>query len=158
MLLRLKKSRIGCHIGNVFVAALAYADDVTLICPTLKSLIMIIKICEDYASEYNVAFNCNKSKLMFFKVRECVKPVSVSVSVNGNTVECETEADHLGHIISSQGSDSLVKYAINSFCRCFNLFTAEFGHTYGFVKCKLFKQYCCSFYGSPLWALNGKRN
>ncbi len=53
LLLRLKKSGIGCHIGNVFVAALAY---VTLICPTLKSLKMIIKICEDYASEYNVAF------------------------------------------------------------------------------------------------------
>ncbi len=34
---------------------------------------------------------------MFFKGRECVKLVSVSVSVNGNTVECETEADHLGH-------------------------------------------------------------
>ncbi len=62
LLLRLKKSGIGCHIGNVFVAALAYADDVTLICPTLESLKMIIKICEDYASEYNVAFNGNKGK------------------------------------------------------------------------------------------------
>ncbi len=69
LLLRLKKSGIGCHIGNVFVAVLAYADDVTLICPTLKSLKMIIKICEDYASKYNVAFNGNKSKLMFFKGR-----------------------------------------------------------------------------------------
>ncbi len=37
-----------------------------------------------------------------------------------------------------------------------NLFAPEFGHTYGFVKCKLFKQYCCSFYGSSLWVLNGK--
>ncbi len=47
LLLILKKSGIGCHIGNVFVAGLAYADDVTLICPTLKLLKMIIKICED---------------------------------------------------------------------------------------------------------------
>ncbi len=77
-----------------------------------------------------------------------MKPVIVSVIVNGNTVECETEADHLGHIVSSQDSDSLGKSAINSFWRDFNLFAAEFGHTYGFVKCKLFKQYC-SFYGSP---------
>ncbi len=45
LLLRLKTSRIGCHIGNVFIAALAYADDVTLMCPTLKSLKLIIKIC-----------------------------------------------------------------------------------------------------------------
>ncbi len=128
LLIRLKKS----GIGNVFVAALAYADDVTLICPTLKSLKMIIKICEDYGSEYNVAFNGNKSKLMFFKGREFVKPVSVSVSVNGNTVECGTEADHLGHRVSSQNSDSLVKSAINSFWRGFNLFAAEFAHSWFF--------------------------
>ncbi len=51
LLLRLKKSGIGRHIGNAFVAALDYADDVTLICPTLKSLKMIIKICQDNASE-----------------------------------------------------------------------------------------------------------
>ncbi len=47
LLIRLKKSHVGCHIGNVFVAALAYSDDVTLICPTLKSLNILIKICEE---------------------------------------------------------------------------------------------------------------
>ncbi len=50
-----------------------------------------------------------------------MKPVSVSGSVNGNTVECETEDYHFGHRVSSQDSDSLVKSAINSFWRGFNL-------------------------------------
>ncbi len=45
LLIKLKKSGVECHIGYVFVAALAYADDVTLICPTLKSLNVLIKIC-----------------------------------------------------------------------------------------------------------------
>ncbi len=36
LLLKLKKSGIGCHIGIVFFAAIAYADDVTLICPYSK--------------------------------------------------------------------------------------------------------------------------
>ncbi len=112
---------------------------------------------DDYTSEYNEAFNCNKSTLMFFNgIGERVKYMSVSVSVDCNTVECQTEADHLGHRFSSQNSDSLVKSAIDSFWRGFHLFADEFDHTYGFVKGKLFKQYCCSFYGSPLWALNGK--
>ncbi len=79
----------------------------------------------------------------------------MSISVNDNTVEYETEADHLGHRVSSQDWDSLVQSAINRFWRGFNLIVAELGHTYGFVKCKLFKQYCCSLYGSSLWALNG---
>ncbi len=38
LLFRLKENETSCHIGNVFVAALDYADDVTLICPTLKPL------------------------------------------------------------------------------------------------------------------------
>ncbi len=85
-----------------------------------------------------------------------MKPVSVSVSVNGNTIECETETDHLAHSISSQDSDNFVKSANNIFCRGFNLLAAEFGHTHDSVKCKLFKQYCYSFYNSSLWVLHGK--
>ncbi len=64
------------------------------------------------------------------KGRECLKPVNVSVSVNGNTLEYEKEDDYLGHRFSSHDSDSLVKSAINSFWRDFNLFAAEFGHTW----------------------------
>ncbi len=82
-----------------------------LIFPTLKSFKMIIKICEDNASEYKGDFNGNKSKCnSFSKVRECVKSVSMYISVNDNTVEYETEADHLGHRVSSQDSDSYVAY------------------------------------------------
>ncbi len=104
---------------------------------------------------FNVAFNGNKSKLMFLKGLECVKPVSVSVMAT--QLRVKTEADHLGHIVSSKDSDSLARSVINSFWRGFNLFAAEFGQTYGFVKCKLFKQYCCSFMAVPLWAVNGTR-
>ncbi len=72
-----------------------------------------------------------------------MKPVSVSENVNDNTIECETKANHLEYRISSQDSESLVKSSINSFWRSCNLFAAEYDHTYGFVNCKLLKQYCC---------------
>ncbi len=35
-------------------------------------------------------------------------------------------------------------------------YRSDLGHIYSFIKCKLFQQYCCSFYGAPLWSLNGK--
>ena len=38
MLIRLRKSHIGCHINNDFTGCLAYADDVTIICPSLRGL------------------------------------------------------------------------------------------------------------------------
>ena len=30
---------------------------------------------------------------------------------------------------------------------------SDFGQLSYIIKCKLFNQYCCSFYGSPLWCL-----
>ena len=38
----------------------------------------------------------------------------------------------------------------------YNMFIADFGHIKTNVKCNLFKQYCCSYYGAPLWDLQSK--
>ncbi len=37
-----------------------------------------------------------------------------------------------------------------------NLFKADFGHIHPYVQCKRFKQYCCSFYGAPVWLLSSQ--
>ena len=36
------------------------------------------------------------------------------------------------------------------------MFMGDYGHIKTAVKCKLFKQYCCSYYGAPLWDLQSK--
>ena len=36
------------------------------------------------------------------------------------------------------------------------MFMGDFGHIKTAVKCKLLKQYCCSYYGTPLWDLQSK--
>ena len=36
------------------------------------------------------------------------------------------------------------------------MFMGDFGHIKTAVKCKLFKQYCCSYYRAPLWDLQSK--
>ena len=55
--------------------------------------------------------------------------------------------------ISSTDKKSIVKSAKSCFWRSFNIFISDFGQLSYTVKCKLFNQYCCSFYGSPLWYL-----
>ncbi len=125
LLIRLKKSGVGCHIGNVFVAALVCADDVTLICPTLKSLNMLINLCEEFTKEYNVAFNGTKTKLLVFKGRECTLPNNKYVCVNSQRVVCEVEVDHIGRMISSEDKESNVKAGMCGFWRYYNLFIAE---------------------------------
>ncbi len=66
-------------------------------------------------------------------------------------------ANHLGHTTSVSDKDSMISGAIASFWKVFNLLMSDFGGLYSFIKCKLFKQYCCSFYGSSVWLLTSKR-
>ena len=62
---------------------------------------------------------------------------------------------HLGHSISSGDRTEIVKYAKRSFWSSFNIFRADFGHISSQLKNVLFQKYCCVFYGSPLWPLEG---
>ena len=45
---------------------------------------------------------------------------------------------------------------LHSFGKVFNIFRSNFGHIYSSLQCRLFKQYCCSFYGSPIWSVISK--
>ena len=67
LLVRLAQSGVGCFIGFNFVGALAYADDIVLIAPTPSSAMrQLLLICDMYAVEYDIMFNANKSKFMYF--------------------------------------------------------------------------------------------
>ena len=72
LLERLKNTGVGCHMGSRFVGTLAYADDITLLAPCKSALSILIRVCENYAAEYDIMFNGDKSKLLFFKGRSYV--------------------------------------------------------------------------------------
>ena len=65
LLLRLKESGVGCYIGNIFCGALGYADDVTLLAPTLYSMKRMLDICKKFGDEFNVIFNPEKKPNIF---------------------------------------------------------------------------------------------
>ncbi len=153
---RLKSSGVGCHMGIHFVGGLGYADDLSLLAPTLSALEKLVTICEDYAREYNVKFNGAKSQFLIFKGRKC-KDDNRPIVVNGAELRKVHNAVHLGHLLSTTDKDGIVADATAKFWRSFNMFMADFGKLYSLIKCKLFKQYCCSFYGAPLWMLSSNK-
>lgn len=51
---RLYESGVGCDIGHVYTGALAYADDMALLAPTPSALRIMLKICQNFASEFSV--------------------------------------------------------------------------------------------------------
>ena len=56
LLLRLQESGIGHHMGGHYAGALTYADDITLISPSMTGLRKISSICEQCAFEYDILF------------------------------------------------------------------------------------------------------
>ena len=68
-------------MGEHYAGALAYADDITLISPSMTGLRKKSSICEQYASEYNIPFNGSKSKLFFLKAVVVMCPLLVLLYV-----------------------------------------------------------------------------
>ena len=154
LLVDLEKSGTGCNVGNQYTGALAYADDVTLLCPTLSGMQKMLDICESYANKFDILFNGKKSQLLFFKGKGCSDKKG-NLKIFGETLKYCDNAVHLGHSISVDDPNFIVNKSCSSFWKSFNIFISDFGHIHPVVKCHLFDKYCCSFYGSPLWLLHG---
>ena len=113
LLVALSRAGVGSFIGNNFVGALAYADDVVLLAPTASALRRMLAICDCYASEYCIAFNALKSKCLVFlpnnrrflseRLNEC------TFYVDNKPIEYVDSYSHLGHLITSSMDADVVK-------------------------------------------------
>ena len=101
LLIKLKRNGIGCHIGNQFVGALGYADDIILLCPTVAGLKKMISICEEYAKEHSIMFNGSKSKYLVFG-NYMYNPI-IKVN-NENVSQCDDSTLYLGHLIHTKNT------------------------------------------------------
>ena len=52
-------------MGDNFLGALGYADDIVLIAPSPSAMRKLLAICDGYASDY-IIFNADKSKFIVF--------------------------------------------------------------------------------------------
>jgi len=57
LFLELSKSGFGCFIGEVFLGAMTYADNIVLLAPTHRAMRNMPALCDKFASEYHVVFN-----------------------------------------------------------------------------------------------------
>ena len=78
---------------------------------------------------------------------------SNNIIVNGETVGTSIDIVHLGNHVNVCSIYDNIHVGISKFNSSFNYFLSSFGHCKSFVKNKLFKQYCMSFYGSQIWPL-----
>ena len=146
LLERLEKAGYGCYIGRLFYGVIGYADDIILLAPTQFALRNMIRICEEYAIEYNIVFNGAKSKLIVFGGNS--DSIRVNITVNNARVDRVSELNHLGTYINQDGNNPMVGHIVRDFNVKINTFLTDFGGANSMLKNMLFDKYCLSLYGS----------
>jgi hypothetical protein len=154
LLNRLKEHGIGCWIGNSYYGALSYADDLCIICPTVKGLQEMLNVCEKYGSEFDVSFNPKKTKCMkFTKIH--VDNTEINIELCGKKLSWVSSFKYLGNWITYNLSEEVeIKKKLGQFYGDVNYLNATFKHADYKSLSSLFNAHCCHYYGSQAWCLD----
>jgi len=104
-------------------------------------------------------FNADKSELLICRSSKQCKVVrdikGRPFHIGGRDIEQADSFSHLGHIITSDFSDTEdIRYRRNRFMGQVNNCLCFFNKLKCNVKLKLFNTYCSSIYGCELWSLS----
>ena len=160
----LRRSNVGCSIGQNYVGAVGYADDIFLLSPSLDGLQRMLQICEEYAVCHNLKFSTNavpaksKTKCLAFCLKERTLP---SLKLRGNDLPWVSTGKHLGIKITNNqrnliGQDIMEKRA--QFIQRTNELSQEFAYASCDTKCQINRIYNSHFTGSVLWDLSRKES
>ena len=111
---RLEERNIGCYVGREFFGVLCYADDVTLLAPTVNALQNLLDTCQQFGHEYDVSYNPGKSLCM--QIGGKAAHTHPTVTLNDSDIPWTDSAKYLGNIINSQNDDATdIKHKKNDF-------------------------------------------
>ena len=162
LLQRLRGLGVGCHIGDKFLGAARFADDIVLLAPSRGAMELMLATCEDFAAENNLKFSTDpdprksKTKCVYMcgKLNNVQYPASLQLY--GDDLPWVTSAVHLGHELHQVGTmehDAKVRRAIfiQNSTDIREMF--EFAHPAQVLQAV--NVYASHFYGSMLWNLYG---
>ena len=155
LLNRVNGSGIGCHLGQLSFTGIRYADDVALLAPSIEALQQLVNICENFAEEYCVKFNVNKT--MCISIGGKGHPPRRNITLYGSPIMWNNSVKHLGNIITSDLSDyDDIRVKKGIFISQVNKLNNKFTFAQCNIKGVLLQPYCCSWYGCQTWDLDSK--
>ena len=102
LIIMLKAMGIGCHIIDLFIACLLFADDMSLIAPTREALQQLIDVCAAYCLRYCLKFNIAKTKVMVFGKLSRSTSSLAKISIRGEYIDYVESCKYLGfHLLSN---------------------------------------------------------
>jgi len=64
LIMQLRRQGLGCSFLNEFYGCLLYTDDILLITHTVHAMQMMLCLCDKFANDFDIKFNCRKSVAM----------------------------------------------------------------------------------------------
>lgn len=148
----LSRQHMGCHIDDVCMNSISYADDMVLLSPSVSALTSLIKVCESYAEAHGLKYNVGKSQLLVFRAGKINPKIVPPIRLSSVPLKRVTEFKYLGHIVNEMLSDdSDIERERRALAIRGNMLARRFARCSVEAKITLFKSYCQVFYTSSLW-------
>ena len=116
---KLRQSGLGCHLVNVFVGAILFADDLALLSPSRAALQKMIHLCHQVCNDLCLQFNSKKSKILVFG--KCHKESLAPICIGDTPLEYVQEWKYLGTtLVSGRNISFSARSDLSSFLRATN--------------------------------------
>ena len=164
LLQELRNLGVGCHIGDIFMGAAGFADDIILISPSRSAMQQMLSVCENYAMENNLMFSTDanpeksKTKCLYMcgKVGGGVQ-YPAPLKLNNLDLPWVVKGTHLGHELHqacTMDFDAKCKRA--AFIESSTDIREMFSFAYPSQILSSVNVYSAHFYGSMLWDLSSE--
>ena len=159
ILTSLRNLGVGCYVGEVFMGALGYADDLVLLAPSRTAMQLMLDVCQDFGKKNNLLFSTDpdpiksKTKCVFFCGRKRVEKPS-PLKLYGVELPWVKSATHLGNELCEDGTMATdVKIKRAAFIDRSLQLREQFSCAHPTEILRAVNVYCCDHYGGMLWEL-----
>ena len=159
---KLRELKIGCFVAGIWMGAAAFADDLALMAPDRHSLQRMMKVCEDYGKEHNLAFSTDpdpaksKTKCVIFRGKKKIQ-YPAPIILDGKPLPYVEEITHLGHVLhESLSTDYDVARAKGKYKGRATDIREQLHFAFPSQKCKAVDLYNNDHYGFYMWDLSSE--
>ena len=82
-----------------------FADDICVLCPSVRWLQRILDVCQAYAESHGIIFNCNKTVCITFKAKSAKSTATPVLELDGQYVKSVDRYKYLGILLDTELSD-----------------------------------------------------
>jgi hypothetical protein len=146
-------------MGHKYVGALSYADDLTLMSPSIHGLQQMLQLVESFSEEYGLKLNAKKTQTICFTSKGCKQRIGdiPKVSVCGTEISWSQSVKHLGNIITADLQEKVdVQAKQDKLITKTNILMANYSRLTASTRQKIFTTYCSDHYGSQTWNLTDR--